>query len=173
MAKRVSLKPSQEGIAAELVMLLETVTSDGKINNEEVTELKAWLDANRSANLPGLEFLLTTINQILEDGQITADERKALQLAVEKVLPPELRRTAKERRAAVDLVQKEKKRGEKEQERTERQLRKSLSSFDFLVAGVPYDGRPRAVEKWARVGDCAYLIRDRSNEHDPTPLRSA
>ena len=44
--RQVSLRSNatQGGVAAELVNLLETVTADGKITNDEVAALQTWLD---------------------------------------------------------------------------------------------------------------------------------
>ncbi len=166
--RRVSLdrKLSQSGIAAELLGLLETATEDGVISDEEAGALQTWLDDNKTSDLPGIEFLRTTVNHILADGKITQEERRELHKAVERLLPPDLRRVAKERRTAVQNLEKATKREEKEQERQERALRRPITSANFMVAGVTYEGRADVVEDYVEVGDSVYLVRDPDNEHD-------
>ena len=90
----------EAGVIAELVSLLETVTEDGMITDSEVEALQTWLQDNSEVKSPAIEFLLATVSEILQDGRVTEKERKILQLAVERVLPVESRRTAKAKRLA-------------------------------------------------------------------------
>lgn len=54
---RVSLTKTQlqAAVGAELLALCQSVTADGVLTNEEVGELRAWLEANRSQDLPAIE----------------------------------------------------------------------------------------------------------------------
>lgn len=133
-----------DGAAAELLGLLETATADGVITEEEAHNLSDWLQANGdNLGLPGLEFLRLTVTQVLADGKVTDAEKTAVYKAVEKVLPPEARRIAKERRTAVENIKRERVRAEtdaaKEQRRRERD--RSLGSDNFIVAGGSYKGQ--------------------------------
>jgi hypothetical protein len=175
--KRLSLPRSatDDGIVAELLSLLETVTADGRITEDEIKALHTWLDDNAATGLTGIEFLRTTVNEILADGVVTADERTAVYKAVERVLPPEARRGAKERRGAVALVEKSAARAEKEkareQARNERLRNRPLASANFMVAGVLYEGRGAIVDRLASAGDDVRLVRDPANAHDANAIQ--
>jgi hypothetical protein len=68
--------------------------------------------------------------------------------------------TAKEREEA-----SEQKKAEKERQAQERLRDSPIGGANFMVAGVLYEGRARVIADYARAGDPAYLIRDRSNPH--------
>lgn len=176
--KRLSVKVSscREGIAAELVSVLESVTADGKLTDDEVRYLKDWLDTpiSDAPELPGLSFLRSTIQLILEDGVITAEEKVALYKAVEKVLPPDLRRSASERRRSAELIDRELARAQKATQREEetrlKKLNRPICRFNFLVAGVLYEGRAAMVERYAESGSSVFLIREPDNSKDPNAV---
>lgn len=162
---------TESGVVAELLTLLETVTADGTISEEEARELNEWLEANRNdANLPGIEFLRITVTQILADGKVTPEEKTALYKAVERVLPREARRLAKERRGAVESLEKETQRAEREAqreaERREREGNRPMAAANFMVVGVPYEGRAEVVRCYASEGCQVFLARDPSNRYD-------
>ncbi|MSV29443.1 MAG: hypothetical protein EXQ52_11990 [Bryobacterales bacterium] len=147
------------GIEAELLMLLETVTADGTINDDEAQELQSWLESNRDSGLPAIDFLRTTLEQILADGRITTEERKALQKAVERALPTELREKAKGRRVAAELLGKARAQEDQEDKAAararateERERNRPVHSVNFLVADVVYEGRSESVDKYLRSG---------------------
>ncbi len=175
--KRISLpkQAAQSGIVAELLMLLETVTADGKISDEEVAELNTWLYDNVVSDLPGIDFLRTTVTQILADGVVTREEKTALYRAVERILPPEARRQAKERRSAVEALEKEYARSEKSATQTaEREARASkrpIASANFMVAGVLHEDRAEVIERYASEGDTVFLVREPENAYDSNAIR--
>lgn len=165
-----------EGVAAELLVLLETVTADGVITEEEARNLKGWLDTNQNnLELPGLEFLRLTVTQVLADGKVTDAERTAVYKAVERILPPEARRLAKERRGAVEGIKRESVRAErdaaKEHRLQERDRDWVIGRDNFMVAGVAYEGRAGTVETYAYVGHPVFLLRDPGNEYDPNAIK--
>lgn len=166
--KRRSVRRGDEaGNVAELLTILQTVTADGRINDDEAKELAEWLGENRSAsNIPGFHFLDTVLTHALSDGILTLDERREIYKAIEKVLPVELRREAKERRAAVEIREKLEARAEKEVKRQRKLANTAVKSANFLVAGVGYEGRKDVVEEHAAAGDVVYLVRDSENKHD-------
>jgi len=167
---RVALTKAQiqAGLGAELLALCQGVTADGRLTNAELVELRNWLVANRSADLPAIGFLVTTLERILADGKVTREERKELYAAIEKVLPPEVRREAAGQRRLVEAQEKEETRrereAEKQHEREERERRRPLYSMNFMVAGVPYEGRSAIVARYVAEGDPVYLARDPDNE---------
>lgn len=96
MSRRVSLTKSERssGIGAELLALCQTVTDDGYLSKDEISELRRWLKDNRDTDLPAVTFLHETVERILADRRITREERQELYQAIELVLPPEARREA-------------------------------------------------------------------------------
>ena len=123
MGRKVTLSdPSPEGIVAELLLLLEEISSDGLITEDEAKRLHEWLTLNRDAGILAFDFLRTTLDHVLADGKITDPERKAIHKAVERVLPPELRlgaRTSREARELVERARVEEERASKRQAKEE------------------------------------------------------
>ena len=166
---------TESGVVAELLTLLETVTADGTITDSEANEIAAWLEANREASsIPGIEFLRTTVREILSDGKVTSEERTALYKAVEKVLPLEARRVVRERRTALDALGKAHARTEREEERQrareERERNSPVIGVNFMVAGVLYENRANAVEHFAAKGQRVFLVREPQNPHDSNAI---
>jgi hypothetical protein len=157
---RISLSKTQRNTAAgtELLSLCQTVTADGSLSEAEVTEIQHWLDENRSSDLPAIEFLTGVVGKILADGKVTPEERTELYKAVENVLPPELRREAIARRR---IVEKE------NLEILHQESRRNLpfTKYDFMVAGVFFEGRAALVRQHVRAGDPAFLARDPDNQY--------
>ncbi|MCC7174091.1 MAG: hypothetical protein IT159_02760 [Bryobacterales bacterium] len=155
-------------------MLLETVTADGTISESEVNELRAWLDQNCDADLPAIEMLRTMLGQILADGKVTPEERKALHKAVERVLPPELREKARGQRVASELLEKaharEEKAAKRAQDLEKRERNRPIYSANFMVAGVTYEGRARIVDSYLKPGEAVFLARDPGNQFDPNAI---
>jgi hypothetical protein len=122
------------------------VTADGTVSDAEAGELRTWLAANRKSDLPAIDFLLTTLEQILADGIITQEERKALHKAVERVLPKELRATSRGRRESAEQFEKVRLREKKSTDRLraieERQRNRPVFAPNFMVACVVYEERP-------------------------------
>ena len=169
---RGSLTEAQirEGAGAELFSLCQGITADGRLSQDEIAALGSWLDANRNAPLPGIASLSVTLHRIVADGHITRDEQRELLEAIEKVLPPAPRRTAKAtrrdaeaRRKADDLAAR-KERRRQELERQER--RWPEDEFDFLVAGVSFEGRHRTIERCLKAGDRVRILPEPGNPHD-------
>ena len=167
--RRVSLTRSQlrASVGAELLSLCQTITEDGSISEQEVSALRTWLDENRSADLPSLSFLVTTVERIIADGRISKEECKELYKAVESVLPMEARKDAVARRRRVEADEKHRARDEKEavkqREREERKRSRPVASLNFMVAGVRYEGRPEVIRDCPNEDDEVYLVRDKGN----------
>src|SRR4051812_24119274 len=169
---RVSLTKAQleGGIGAELFSLCQGMTGDGKLSRDEAVALGLWLHDNRDVPLPGIAFLAETLDRIIADGRITRDEQRELMEAVEKVLPPESRRDAKAARRAVEAKRKADERAAKKQQKREEferaQRRLPEEEFDFMVAGVQFEGRHRLIERHLKVGDHVCIGSEPHNKFD-------
>jgi len=111
-------------------------------------------------------LLRETVERILADGRVTSQEREDLYRAIETVLPPDIRdsvrgtRLSRERGVKVARLPPESAR----EPQSEAETRNTpVDVRDFMVAGVRYEGRPNIVSEFAREGDVAFLVRDRSN----------
>ena len=113
--KSLTKKQLEEPVALELLALLQTITADGRLLEEEVQLLKQWLDENRESSLPAVEHLRGSVEAILADGRVTTEECAWLQKAVETVLPKEERDLAALRRR--EAVADERKLAAEEKER--------------------------------------------------------
>lgn len=171
MAKRVSISSAQaqEGAAAELVALLQTVTADGKISNDEIKALHRWTRENQDCGLPGMQILRETIESICADGRVSTEERDELAKVIERVLPPDLRDLAKQRRRLEALAQKERTRAEAAAAMAEAERRAPALTFDFLVAGVAYENRAFVTARMSE-DQPVFIIRDRRNQFSPNAI---
>lgn len=155
---------------AELLNLIQTVTDDGHLSDEEVEQLRGWLNAREDADLPARDHLHAMVQQVIRDGQITDNERRELYRAIETVLPPDLRPLAKMRRQEREGEERERRKAEqeaaREQAREAKERNRPLARFNFMVAGVRYEGRAEIISDYVTAGDPARLLRDRYNEHD-------
>lgn len=166
---RLSLTKTQiqAGVGAELLALCQAVTEDGSLSKEEIVELRLWLNANRSADLPAVAFLVETVERIVADGKVTHDEVQELYRAIEKVLPPDARRHAVTARREVEAEECARERAgreeQKRQAREERDRNRPVASANFMVAGVHYEGRADVIEEFVDAGDTVFLARDYKN----------
>lgn len=173
--RRLSLskKDLAGGAASELLLLMETVTADGRITDDEAKMMRDWLEDKQLADLPSVTYLRTILQHILSDGRVTEEEKKVVYKAVEKVLPVEARRGARERRMAVDAAEKLRLREEKRQQLEEERRNSPVDGFDFMVAGCAYHNRPSAIRAYAREGKAVHLYRERENPHDSNAIMVA
>src|SRR5882672_1133411 len=167
--RRVSLTKLQRRTAAgaELICLCQTITEDGHIEDQEVAALRQGVDDNTSLDLPARDFLLETVRRIIADGRVTEGERRELYQAIEKVLPPDIRADVRGKRLALEEAAEA---DEREQQEAHRQLERDtkrrdrqVGSWNFMVAGCRYEGRPTTIRDHAVPGERAYLARDREN----------
>ncbi len=75
----------------ELIALLTELSADGQVTREEMGRLRAWLEVDHGVVFPAFPFLHETIEQMSSDGEITEDELDRLALAIERVLPKDVR----------------------------------------------------------------------------------
>jgi hypothetical protein len=169
--RRVSLTKTQRvsGAGAELLSLCQVVTTDGSLSDEEISSLRAWLQEHKNDDLPAISHLTKVVETILADGRVTSEERRELYSALEAVLPPDVRETAKRARRSVEEKEKDRLRLQrnldKERERDERERNYPIEHWDFMVAGCRYDGRPALIARYAEPDAPAYLVRDPGNSH--------
>ena len=143
---RVSLSAKQQASDAgiELIELCSTITEDGRLLDREIEALKQWSDRNRYVDLPARDLLREKVRRVIAVGAISDADRAELQVAIEKVLPPEARHTPKSLARVADVV--------------DRNL--PLDTFEFLVADTRQDDRPTVIARYAFSGDEVLLVRD-------------
>ncbi|HUG77380.1 MAG TPA: HIRAN domain-containing protein [Burkholderiales bacterium] len=180
-SRRVSLTKTQREseIGAELLSLCQAVTTDGSFSDEEISSLRKWLQEHKGEDLPAISHLIPLIENIVADGRITPDERRELFIAVETILPPDVRAVAKTARRTAEQQEKDRLRLqwqlEKERQREEGERDSPIERWDFMVAGSRYEGRPALIDRYAHVGAPAYLVRDPNNRYsrNATEVRTA
>lgn len=151
--KRVTLTAVQlqESAGVELLSLCRSVADDGVLSDEEITELRDWLNRNNTTDLPALQFLQSLVNRILEDAVVTDEERTELQVGIERVLPKDIR----------DLVSKTR----KEKAGIERARNKRLETYDFMVAGAHLKKYAEEIE-YLSEDDQIFFECEPDNRHD-------
>jgi hypothetical protein len=167
---RISLtaKQLQADTGMQLLAICQSVTSDGRLSDEEVHELRQWISDNQGHDLPAIQHLAANLEQVLLDGIITEDERQTVYKAIEAVLPPEHRRIATDlrRQAQAEDKAEEKAAAAAQQEEERRQKAQNKGrSFNFMVAGTRHEGRDSIIEDSVSAGDAVYLRRDYNNKY--------
>ena len=169
--RHISLTKTQRhsAVGAELLSLCQVVTTDGSLSDEEVASLREWLQEHRSEDLPAISHLTAVVDRIVADGRVTPEERRELYIALETVLPSDVRAIAKRARRSIEEKKKDRLRLqrqlEKERQRDERERNSPIEHWDFMVAGAKFEGRPVLIERHAQTGALAYLVRDPGNRY--------
>lgn len=172
----------ESAVGSELIELLTELSADGNVSREEMERLRSWLEVDRGVDFPALPFLYETIDQISSDGEVTEDELDRLALAIERVLPKEIRQAAtakrKQAREARRLTQRETRRQTMIAERAEKRAARDaaraqagvLYEADFVVRGaVRFAERREACERLIE-GDPVTLEREPDNIHDSNAI---
>ena len=182
--RMVTLSKSQREttVGRELIELLVELSADGTVSREELERLRKWLEADHAVDIPALPFLYETIDQISSDGEITEDEFDRLALAIERVLPKEIRVAAaakrKEARNARRIDQREhqrqamiaeraKKRAARDVERTREGI---LYQASFAIAGAFRSEERRDACERLIVDDIVTFEREPDNVHDANAI---
>lgn len=165
MARRISITKLQRRTAAavELIALCQTITADGRLADDEIGAFKQWLTDNEHVDLPAKDFLTLTVTKILGDGTVTDEERDELYAAIEAALPLDVREEVRGRRRALQDADRKQRRIEREAAREAGMRDTPLETWDFMVAGSLYEGRPAVIDRYAGIGDPVYLARDPAN----------
>jgi hypothetical protein len=165
-------------VGRELISLLTGLSADGNVSREEMERLRAWLEVDRGIEFPALSFLHETIEQISADGEVTEDELDLLALAIERVLPKEIRlaaaATRKQARETRRTAERERKRRATITARAEKRAAQAAARFregvlyrsEFAVRGAfRSEERREACERLSE-GDTVTLEREPDNSHD-------
>ncbi|MEO8049516.1 MAG: HIRAN domain-containing protein [Acidobacteriota bacterium] len=90
--------------------------------------------------------------------------------AIERILPPDLRKQSKAVRTASELVTKERERGaateQKQREREERERSGQQYNLNCMVMGVAYEDRGALIEKCLTISQAVFLVRETGNPFD-------
>jgi hypothetical protein len=176
--KQVTLTKTQREsqVGADLLSLCQSVSSDGSLDDEEILQIREWLSEHKSTDLPAISFLIPIVESILEDGVVSDSERRELALAVERVLPSDIRGISKAARVAIESEGRSKQKAEREaakaemdaeraKAREEKERNRPVARFDFMVAGTRYEGRSKIIRDSVDEGDSVTLVRDPGNAH--------
>lgn len=151
--KRVSLtkKQADSQIGQELISICMTFVDDGELSDEEIESLREWL-ANNHENITAIDFLSECLS--IYDKHL---DKKTLYEAIEKILPTDVRKTAKDKR--------------KTAEKFHRHRNRPIAHFNFMVAGCRFDGRDRLINKYVKCDDIVILEREHNNPHDKNAVQ--
>jgi predicted transcriptional regulator len=168
-APRTSLTRKQllDSDALDLLALLQTVTHDGRLLNQEIRAIDDWLADHATSTLPAVAYLRAAVRTVLADCRVTSDERAWLQTAIETVLPREERQVAIARRREAEADAGRHLTAQRELQQQFARLCRPVATFDFMVAGASYDGRPAIIEAHVREGDTVLLVRQHDNQYSP------
>ena len=169
-------------VGRQLIELLVELSADGIVSRDEMSRLRAWLEIDHGIDFPALPFLYETIDQMSSDGDITEDELDLLALAIERVLPKDIRlgaiatrKQAREaRRAALRETQRQALIATRSAERVTRDAERAragvLFKTDFPIAGATRFAERREACERLLEGDIVTLEREPSNVHDSNAI---
>lgn len=170
----LSAKHAQTEVGLQLISICQSVTGDGRLADEEITDLRHWINENQGSNLPAIQHLAVTLEAVLADGVITSAERQVVYKAIEAVLPTEHRQLAASLRRTAEGIDKEvdkqTKAAQKAAEREQKALNKGRSA-NFMVAGTAYADRADRIDGCIDPYDTAHLRRDHNNSHSHNAIQ--
>lgn len=193
-AVKVVLTPEHLATPAgkELLEIAVRITLDGKLDADEIKSLYRCCVTHKAAEgIPAIPYLLDIITRIAADKRVDRDELMELHLAIERVIPTDLRGDAKDARKAEEAVRRERERERKriarEQEKAEakaerdrakaeeRERRDRLQHIFTKVSGVSFpndDGSERQqIIRHCRQGEILVLQRDPRNPYSPYAIK--
>jgi hypothetical protein len=158
----------------ELITLLTELSADGQVTRDEMEQLRRWLEVDRGVDCSACAFLYEVVDTISEDGEITEEELDRLALAIERVLPPEVRASAALKRKQVRAARRQeiaaKRAIGRAQERAARlqarEVAKPLHRGDFMVMGAVRSAERRDGCASLDVSEAVVLDREPDNPHD-------
>jgi hypothetical protein len=170
-------KPNGE--VAELIAFVHPLVADGTVDSNAVNQIAAWLAERSHCMLPQFELLRTAIILMGGANALTPESKRALQKAIETVLPPEIRRNVKAVRTAHEIAAKVREREEREAERNReraeraeaRERNRALYRANFMVAGVSFENREFTIRNFLSANQRVLLLRERNNPHDLNAIR--
>ncbi len=153
---RVTLSKAHRNTPAgrELVELLTELSADGQVSREEMERLRAWLEVDRGIDFPACGFLYEVLDTISRDGTITEEELDSLALAIERVLPADVRFVARLKRREHQAARRKEKTIKRAAERAARvearECAKPLHRADFIIAGARRSAERREAARISR-----------------------
>jgi argininosuccinate lyase len=144
--KSLTKRQLQTAAGVELLSLCQSVTDDGKLLEAEIEGLRQWLVANKTSEMRAVSYLDEVIEKVLSDGKITDDEFEEIYLAIETILPPEIRKVARTKRRELSEAKRVEEIAQLSHERP-------VEDADFMVAGVRYEGRAEIISEYVNEGD--------------------
>ena len=169
-------------VGRQLIELLRELSGDGNVSREEMDRLRGWLEIDHGADFPALPFLHETIEQISSDGEVTEDELDRLALAIERVLPKDIRAdVAAKRRQAREARRAAQREAFRARTIAARAARKAARDSERMRAGILYESefpvrgafrfaeRREACERLVE-GDAVNLEREPNNPHGSTAI---
>ena len=169
-------------VGRQLIDLLVELSDDGNVSRDEMSRLRLWLEIDHGVDFPCLAFLHETIEHISSDGEVTEDELDHLALAIERVLPKDIRLAAIARRKQVReerrVDQREKNRqslgvarAEAQAAREAKRMRnRILYQSEFPVRGAFRFAERREACERLEEGDSVKLEREPDNTHDSNAI---
>lgn len=176
MSRRVTLSKAQRATPAggELIALLTELSSDGMVSRDEMTRLRAWLEVDRGVDFAACGFLYEVTDSIGADGEITEEELDTLALAIERVLPPEIRKLAAEKRKGRRTALREARLAARQADRAaaleERERARPLHRGDFIIAGAMRSAERREACDTLVVAERVLFEREPDNRHDKNAI---
>lgn len=132
------------------------------------------MEVDRGVDFPACGFLYQVTDTISQDGEITEEELDSLALAIERVLPPDVRFVAalkrKERRAARRKEATDKRVALRAARIEARERARPLHRADFMIAGTRRSTERREGCESLQVGDDLVLEREPDNIHDENAI---
>jgi hypothetical protein len=174
--RRVTLTKVERATPAgiELIALLTELSDDGVVTRDELARLRAWLEVERGVDFAACPFLYEIIDRVTGDGEITEDELDTLASAIERVLPPEIRKHAAERRKQQRTARREALKAARQVERAvmleARERARPIHRGDFIVAGAGRSAERRAACEGLQAGERVVLEREPDNRHDANAI---
>lgn len=100
---RIALTTAQARSAngEELIAFLLDLVRDGFIPEDGVKKLLHWLEPRANSEINAVHFLLDIVRTASASGHLTKDNRFMVQLAVERVLPKQIRETISKKRLEI------------------------------------------------------------------------
>jgi hypothetical protein len=139
----LSTRQQASDAGTELIELCSTITEDGRLLDAEIAALRDWSERTRNVDLPARALISEKVKRVITVGAITDTDRAELQVAIERVLPPEARLTPKATPRVAEA---------------DRNL--PLDTYEFLVADTLIHERSTVIARYAFSGDEVLLVRD-------------
>src|SRR5512133_2661100 len=139
----LSTRQQASDAGIELIELCSTITEDGRLLDPEIAALREWTERTRNVDLPARALISEKVQRVITVGSISDTDRAELQVAIERVLPPEARLIPKATPRVADA---------------DRNL--PLESYEFLLADTRKGERSTAIARYAFSGDEVLLVRD-------------